>query len=366
MFNLQAEIPLIMRKSDHTRPEHIAPDDDIEQSLRPPRLEQFAGQEKIVQNLKIFIQAAKQRGEPLEHVLFTGPPGLGKTTLALIIANEMGTSVKMTSGPVLDRPNNLAGLLTSLQEGEVLFIDEIHRLTPAVEEYLYSAMEDFRLDIVIDQGPNARTVQLTLNRFTLVGATTRSGLLTAPLRARFGVTNRLDYYDAPTLFGIVKRSSDILNVAVDDEGAMEIAKRSRGTPRIANRLLRRCRDFAQADRSLAAFGGKVTSEVADHALRALEVDKAGLDEMDKRILLYLIERHGGGPVGVNAIAAALGEDPGTIEEVYEPFLIQQGFLLRNLRGREATGMAYAHFGRSKARAKGPGDPQLPLGFEEGA
>ncbi len=356
-----------MRKSDQTRPEHDQADDALEQTLRPPRLEQFAGQEKIVQNLRIFIQAAKQRGEPLEHVLFTGPPGLGKTTLALIIANEMGAPVKMTSGPALDKPNNLAGLLTSLQEGEVLFIDEIHRLTPAVEEYLYSAMEDFRLDIVIDQGPNARTVQLTLNRFTLVGATTRSGLLTAPLRARFGVTNRLDYYDPETLFRIVQRSADILAVSLDNEGAFEIARRSRGTPRIANRLLRRCRDFAQADPALAAYGGKVTAAVADHALKALEVDSAGLDDMDTRILLYLIERHGGGPVGINTIAAAIGEDPGTLEEVYEPFLLQQGFLLRNLRGREATDLAFAHFARRRPLRERDGretENQLPLGFDE--
>ncbi len=355
-----------MRKSDYSKPEHIEIDDELEQTLRPPNLDQFAGQDKIVRNLRIFIEAAKRRGEPLEHVLFTGPPGLGKTTLALIIANEMGTNVKMTSGPALDKPNNLAGLLTGLQDGEVLFIDEIHRLTPSVEEYLYSAMEDFRLDIVIDQGPNARTVQLSLNRFTLVGATTRAGLLTGPLRARFGVTSRLDYYDPEVLFSIVKRSAEILKISIDDRGAIELSRRSRGTPRIANRLLRRCRDFAQADPLLKEFHQAVTIEVAEHTLQALEVDRSGLDDMDKRILLYLIDTHDGGPVGVNTIAAAVGEDPGTIEEVYEPYLLQQGFISRNPRGREATSKAFLHFGRIRKRAQnqfksGP-DSQISLGF----
>ncbi|MGA9121448.1 MAG: Holliday junction branch migration DNA helicase RuvB [Bacteroidota bacterium] len=333
-----------LRKSDSTKPERNVEDGEVEQTLRPPFLRDFVGQEKMVNNLRIFIQAAKSRSESLEHVLFTGPPGLGKTTLAHIIAHEMGTTIKITSGPALDKPSNLAGILTSLQPGEVLFIDEIHRTPPAVEEFLYSAMEDFRLDIVIDQGPNARTVQLSLNKFTLVGATTRSGMLSAPLRARFGVTDRLDYYTPETLGSIVRRSASILGVEIDTSGVLELARRSRGTPRIANRLLRRCRDFAEADPALARFKGRITEEVADHALRALEVDTAGLDDMDKRILRYLIDTHHGGPSGLNTIAAAVGEDPGTIEEVYEPFLIQQGFLVRNSRGREVTSKAYSHFG----------------------
>ncbi len=334
------------RKSDSTKPELTEEDGEVEQTLRPPYLADFAGQEKIVNNLRVFIQAARARSEPLEHVLFTGPPGLGKTTLAYIIAHEMGTSIKMTSGPALDKPGNLAGILTGLQAGEVLFIDEIHRMPPAVEEYLYSAMEDFRLDIVIDQGPNARTVQLSLNHFTLVGATTRAGLLSAPLRARFGVTDRLDYYSPETLISIVRRSAEILSVKIDDAGTLELARRSRGTPRIANRLLRRCRDFAQVDPALGKHKGRITREVADYALHALEVDSAGLDDMDKRILLYLIEAHRGGPAGLNTIAAAVGEDAGTIEEVYEPFLIQQGFLSRNARGREVTSKAYLHFNKA--------------------
>lgn len=342
-----------MRKSSSTEPERSELDQDIEQSLRPPFLREFAGQDKIVSNLRIFIEAAKKRGEALEHVLFTGPPGLGKTTLALIIAHEMGKSIKMTSGPALDKPTNLAGLLTSLEPGEVLFIDEIHRLPPAVEEYLYSAMEDYRLDIVIDQGPNARTVQLSIARFTLVGATTRAGLLTAPLRARFGVTCRLDYYQPDTLATIVKRSAGILSTKADDDGIAEIARRSRGTPRIANRLLRRCRDFAQADPSLASSKGRITHAVVEHSLRALEVDSAGLDDMDKRILLFLIDNFNGGPAGINTIAAAVGEDPGTIEEVYEPFLIQQGFLARGRMGREVTGKAFTHFGRKRRDSSTP-------------
>jgi len=351
-----------LRKSESTKPELTDEDGDVEQSLRPPYLSEFAGQEKIVSNLRVFIQAAKGREEPLEHVLFTGPPGLGKTTLAYIIAHEMGTSIKMTSGPALDKPGNLAGILTGLQPGEVLFIDEIHRMPPAVEEYLYSAMEDFRLDIVIDQGPNARTVQLSLNRFTMVGATTRAGLLSAPLRARFGVTDRLDYYSPETLTSIVRRSAAILDVKIDEGGTQEIARRSRGTPRIANRLLRRCRDFAQADPALAKHKGRITREVAEYSLHALEVDSAGLDDMDKRILLYLIEAHRGGPAGLNTIAAAVGEDPGTIEEVYEPYLIQQGFLSRNARGREVTPKAYQHFGqpfKPRTRAGEP-DSQIDL------
>lgn len=337
-------MPSHLRKSDNTKPERTDDDKDVEQSLRPPFLSEFSGQDKIVKNLRIFIRAAKARSEPLEHVLFTGPPGLGKTTLAYIIANEMGTTIKMTSGPALDKPGNLAGILTSLQTGEVLFIDEIHRMPPAVEEYLYSAMEDYRLDIVIDQGPNARTIQLSLNKFTLVGATTRAGLLSAPLRARFGVTDRLDYYPPDMLAKIVRRSAAILHVEIDDNGLVELARRSRGTPRIANRLLRRCRDFAEADPEMARYKGRITAEVANHALQELEVDTAGLDDMDKRILKCLIESHHGGPAGLNTIAAAVGEDAGTIEEVYEPFLIQQGFLARNARGREVTAKAYQHFG----------------------
>ena len=342
------------RKSEAIRPESTPIEQDVEQTLRPPFLTDFCGQEKIVSNLKIFIEAARRRGDTLEHVLFTGPPGLGKTTLALIIAREMGVNIKMSSGPALDKPNNLAGLLTGLNTGEVLFIDEIHRLPPVVEEFLYSAMEDYRLDIMIDQGPNARTVQLALNRFTLVGATTRAGLLTAPLRARFGVTSRLDYYAPETLALIIRRSAGILGVDIDEQGIKEIARRSRGTPRIANRLLRRCRDFAQADSALVRHKGKITIEVADHALKALEVDTLGLDDMDKRILLFLIEQCDGGPAGVNTIAAAVGEEPGTIEEVYEPFLMQQGFLHRGLRGREATTKAFSHFGRRKPERRPDG------------
>lgn len=332
-----------MRKSDTTTPERLEAEAEYDQALRPLSFEDFSGQEKITQNLKVFINAAKQRGETLDHVLLTGPPGLGKTTLAHIIAAEMGSNIKITSGPVLDKPGDLAGLLTNLQERDVLFIDEIHRLNPVVEEYLYSAMEDFRLDIMIDSGPNARTVQISLPQYTLIGATTRAGLLTSPLRARFGVTNRLDYYSTDILFRILQRSARILKVQVDDEGALEIARRSRGTPRIANRLLRRCRDFAQADPHLARFKGIITREVADYGLKALEVDEHGLDEMDKRILLCIIEKYAGGPVGVNTLAVAVGEESGTIEEVYEPYLIQEGFVKRTPRGREATPLAYEHF-----------------------
>ncbi|WGQ11213.1 Holliday junction branch migration DNA helicase RuvB [Pedobacter gandavensis] len=310
---------------------------DIEKVLRPQAFEDFTGQEKIMENLKIFVEAAKLRGEPLDHVLLHGPPGLGKTTLSYIIANEMGVGIKVTSGPVLDKPGDLAGLLTGLDEGDILFIDEIHRLSPLVEEYLYSAMEDFKIDIMLESGPNARSVQISLNPFTLVGATTRSGLLTAPLRARFGINSRLAYYDAKLLTTIVLRSSDILKTPITEEGAYEIARRSRGTPRIANALLRRTRDFAQIKGN-----GQIDTAISRYALKALNVDEHGLDEMDNRILVTIIDKFKGGPVGLKTIATAVGEDEGTIEEVYEPFLIQEGFLMRTSRGREVTEAAYKH------------------------
>ena len=320
---------------------------EIEKVLRPGHFNSFSGQTKVVENLKIFVEAAKQRGEALDHVLLHGPPGLGKTTLSYIISNELQVNIITSSGPVLDKPGDLAGLLTNLEENDVLFIDEIHRLSPVVEEYLYSAMEDFRIDIMIETGPNARSVQITLNPFTLIGATTRSGLLTAPLRSRFGITSRLSYYDTETLAGIVKRSAGILNVKISEEAAYEIAGRSRGTPRIANLLLRRVRDFAQIKGS-----GNIEIAITQHALEALNVDKSGLDEMDNRILSTIIEKFKGGPVGITTIATAVGEEAGTIEEVYEPFLIQEGYLMRTPRGREATELAYRHLGKIKDPEQG--------------
>ena len=322
-------------------------DKDLDGIIRPQELEDFTGQSEIVSNLKVFIKAAKMRGEPLDHTLFHGPPGLGKTTLAHIIANEMGVNMKITSGPVLDRPGDLAGLLTSLESGDVLFIDEIHRLSPEVEEYLYSAMEDYVIDIMIDKGPGARSVRISLNPFTLVGATTRSGLLTAPLRARFGINAGLEYYDTPQLVKIVKRSADILNIGIDDDAASEVALRSRGTPRIANGLLRRVRDFAQV-----VGDGHINLEIARYALDKLNIDTRGLDAIDNKILRTIIQTFKGGPVGANTIATAIGEDQGTFEEVYEPFLIKEGFIIRTQRGRIATELSYKHLGLIKEPEEG--------------
>lgn len=322
-------------------------DKEFERALRPLNFDDFQGQKKIVENLEIFVKAAKMRGESLDHVILHGPPGLGKTTLSTIIANELGVGIKVTSGPVLDKPGDLAGLLTNLEENDVLFIDEIHRLSPVVEEYLYSAMEDYRIDIMIDKGPAARSVQIQINPFTLIGATTRSGLLTAPLRARFGINCHLEYYDMDILSGIINRSAAILNIGITSQAAGEIASRSRGTPRIANALLRRVRDFA-----MVKGNGSIDHEITRYALEALNIDKYGLDEMDNKILLTIIEKFKGGPVGVTTIATAVGEDAGTLEEVYEPFLIKEGFIKRTPRGREVTELAYKHLGKNLPRNDG--------------
>lgn len=325
---------------------------DFENALRPLSFDDFSGQQKVVDNLRIFVEAAKYRGEPLDHTLLHGPPGLGKTTLSNIIASELGVGFKLTSGPVLDKPGDLAGILTSLEPNDVLFIDEIHRLNPIVEEYLYSAMEDYRIDIMIDKGPSARSIQIDLNPFTLVGATTRSGMLTAPLRARFGINLHLEYYDPETIKRIIKRSSNIMRVPIDEDAATEISRRSRGTPRIANALLRRVRDFAQVKGT-----GRIDIGIANMALTALNIDNYGLDEIDNKILLTIIDKFRGGPVGVTTIATAIGEDGGTIEEVYEPFLIMEGFIKRTPRGRMATELAFRHFGRN-ILGSNAGEPRL--------
>jgi holliday junction DNA helicase RuvB len=335
-----------MNNNLHTDKENLNSNErDFENTIRPSQIDDFSGQPQIIENLQIFIKAAKQRGEALDHVLFHGPPGLGKTTLSRIVSNEMGVSIKETSGPVIEKPGDLAGLLTNLEPNDVLFIDEIHRLSTVVEEYLYAAMEDFKIDIMIDSGPNARSVQININPFTLIGATTRSGLLTAPLLSRFAIKNRLEYYNATVLQKIIQRASAILQVPITTDAAAEIARRSRGTPRIANGLLRRVRDFAQV-----LNDGKIDIGITQHALKALNVDEHGLDEMDNRILLAIIDKFKGGPVGITTIATAVGEESGTIEEVYEPFLIQEGFLQRTPRGREATEKAYKHLGKKNNKA----------------
>ncbi len=346
-FLFLTKLILLEDSFDHNEEANHSEDKDYDKVLRPEKLDDFAGQPKIVDNLEVFVQAAILRNEPLDHVLLHGPPGLGKTTLATIIARELNVSCKVTSGPVLDKPGDLAGLLTNLDSGDVLFIDEIHRLSPIIEEYLYSAMEDYSIDILIDSGPNARTVQIALNPFTLIGATTRSGLLTSPLRARFGINLRLQYYDAKTLTSIIERSAGLLDIPINENAAYQIASRSRGTPRIANALLRRVRDFAQIKGD-----GTIDLSITEHALAALNVDQNGLDEMDNKILETIIDKFSGGPVGLTTIATAIGENAGTIEEVYEPFLIQEGFIMRTTRGRKVTEKAYTHLGKNPGFKQG--------------